>query len=128
MRRRVAAFTLLLLSGAVLAACGSEDNGGTIAEPPDNTDVVIKKVDLKTAGFTFEPTAITLTAGDAAQFVVTNADEVEHNLTVEGIGVDQDVEGGKTAEAPATEALEAGTYQYHCEYHPQQMQGTVTVA
>ncbi|HEX2701422.1 MAG TPA: cupredoxin domain-containing protein [Acidimicrobiales bacterium] len=117
----------MLLCGLVLAGCGSDDTGGTVAEPPGNSDLVTKKVDLKAAGFAFDPTAIQLTAGEAAQFVITNGDSVEHNLTVEGIDVDQDVEAGKTAQAPATKALEAGTYKFHCEYHPDQMQGTVTV-
>ncbi len=124
MHRRVAAFAVVLLSGLVLAGCGADDTGGAVAEPPAAD---VKKVDVKAAGFAFNPTAIQLTAGEDVQFVIDNGDEVEHSLTIDGLGVDQDVEGGKSAEAPVTKDLKAGTYKYHCKYHPAQMQGTVTV-
>jgi len=128
MHRRVVFCVAVLLSGLVLAGCGSDDTGGTIAEPPDTeAGAVVTKVAVKAAGFAFNPTAISLTAGEDVQFVIENGDEVEHNLTVEGLDVDQDVAGGKTAPAEVTEDLKAGTYQFHCEYHPAQMQGTVTV-
>ncbi len=125
MHRGVAAFAAVLLAGVVLAGCGSDDTGGTIAEPPAAD---VRKVEVKAAEFAFNPTEIQLTAGEDVQFTVTNGDQVEHSLTIEGLGVDQDVEGGKSAEAPVTERLKAGTYNYECKYHPQQMKGTVTVA
>lgn len=46
-------------------------------------------------------------------------------LTIDGLKVNKDVEGAKTGTATAT--VKAGTYKFRCEYHPQQMTGTVTV-
>lgn len=132
--RRALAVTIIVLSGLVLAGCGSEDTGGTIAVPDDTTGTTgtsggatIKKVDVKAADFAFDPTAIALTAGENVQFFITNGDQVKHNITVEGLGVDQDADAGTTAQAPVTMGLEAGTYKYTCKYHPAQMQGEVTV-
>jgi plastocyanin len=124
MHRRIPALAAAVLSGLLLAGCGSDDNGGTIAEPPADD---VTKISVEAAAFAFNPTEIERTAGEDVQFVVDNSDDVKHNLTIEGIGVDMDVEGKKSAEAPVTEDLKPGTYKYHCEYHPAQMQGTLTV-
>lgn len=126
MRRRFAALAVVLLSGLVLAGCGSDDNGGTVATPEDSSSSA-KKVKITAADVSFDPTEIPLTAGEDVQFVIANSGELEHNLTVKDLGIDEDVDGGKTAEAPAARALKAGSYQYHCEYHPDQMVGTITV-
>lgn len=124
MHRRVAALASVVMLVPGLAGCGSEDNGGTVAEAPATA---VKRIQVKTMNIAFDPTAIQLSAGDDVQFVIANGDQIEHNLTVEGLGVNQDVEGGKTVEAEPTTPVKAGTYQYHCEYHPDQMKGTVTV-
>ena len=123
-RRSAATLAALALSGVVLAGCGSDDNGGIVAEGPDPS---ARMVQVNAINIAFNPTDIQLTGGEDVQFVITNGDQVEHNLTVEGLGVDLDVEGGKTVDAPVTKAVKAGTYKFHCEYHPAQMQGTVTV-
>lgn len=131
MHRRIATVAAVVLASLLLAGCGSDDNGGTIADnpttPTDAGGPAAKKVELKAANFAFDPTAIQLTAGEDVQFVITNGDDVEHSLTVETLGIDQDVEGGKTAEAPVTKSLKAGTYPFVCKYHPAKMTGTITV-
>lgn len=130
MPRRPVAAAIIVLSGLVLAGCGSQDTGGTIEVPDDTaatSGATIKKVEVKAANFAFEPTAITLTAGENVQFFITNGDQVKHNLTVEGLGVDQDADASETAEAPVTMGLKAGTYKYRCKYHPAQMRGEVVV-
>jgi len=123
-RRVVAVVAGAALSGVILAGCGSKDNGGTVAEGPASS---AKMVQLNAINISYNPTDIQLTAGEDVKFVVTNGDQVKHNLTVEGLDVNQDVEGGKTVDAPVVKAVKAGTYKFHCEYHPAQMQGTVTV-
>lgn len=120
MRGRVAVVAVLVLSSLGVGACGSDDD-----TEADAGSSPAKTVNVEAANFTFDPTAIELVAGEAVTFVVKNGDQVRHNLTVEGMNVDKDVEAGETAEAAATP--EAGTYPFRCEYHPAQMQGTVTV-
>jgi plastocyanin len=45
---------------------------------------------------------------------------------VESATVNKDVEGGKTIRVKAT--LKAGTYAFHCKYHPDAMKGTIVVS
>jgi plastocyanin len=123
-QRRLAIATIALSATLVVAGCGSDkksDDAGTA----DSGGAAAKTVDIKAANFSFTPSAVELKAGDKVTFSVTNGDTVEHNLTIEDLKVDTDVEAGKTATVSATP--KAGTYQYHCEYHPQKMTGTITV-
>jgi plastocyanin len=122
MRRPLVLAAAIVLSGVVVAGCGSNDDDDVAT---DTTAAAGTPVELKTADFAFDPSTIQLTAGEAVTFVVDNADSVEHNLTIDGTDVDEDLEPGKTTDVPAT--LDAGTYTFHCEYHPAQMQGTITV-
>jgi len=107
---------VVVAAAGLLGACGSSDKPASSASGPS--------VDLTAANITFDRTQIDVKAG-AVTFVVRNTDKVEHNLTVDNGGVNKDVEGGKTAKAGAT--LKPGTYAFHCEYHPTQMKGTITV-
>jgi plastocyanin len=111
---RVAVLALTLVAVASGAACGSS---GTSSGDP---------VNITAANTTFSPTDIKLPAGKKVTFMLKNTDTIEHNLTIEGLKVKKDVEGGKTGSA--TVSPKAGTYPFHCEYHPEQMKGTVTVS
>lgn len=137
MRRALVLAAAVVLSGVVVAGCGSDDDdtasatgatsGATTGGSADTTAAAAgQRVEVKAAGFAFDPTTIQLPAGQAVTFVIENGDAVRHNLTVEGTDVDTDVEPEDTAEAPAA-TLDAGSYTFHCEYHPAQMQGTITV-
>ena len=74
--------------------------------------------------FGFDPAKLTLKSG-AATITITNSGSAEHNLTIDGLKVNKDVPAGKTASVNLT--AKAGTYPFHCEYHPTQMKGVVTV-
>lgn len=104
---RVAA--MLICAAGVLAGCGSdsssESSGG-------NT------FDLTAVNIGFSTTDIRTAPGDIT-FVVRNDDAVEHNLTIDNGKADEDVEAHKTVRVRAT--LPAGTYAFHCEYHPDTM-------
>src|SRR5256885_16242535 len=91
----------VVLAAALLAGCSSSGAKAT--------------TELQAKNITFSPTTIQLKAGEKVQFVMHNGDNVEHNLTVSQLGVNRDVEGGKTGKATATP--NAGTYEFHCKYH-----------
>jgi plastocyanin len=115
-RRFIAILALSPLSLGVLASCGS-DNGNT-------SKTGTASVDLKAADYSFQPTDLTLTAGQEATIAFKNGGSTEHNLTVEGLQVAEDVQPGKSAEVSVTPA--AGTYPFRCKYHSSQMMGTIT--
>ena len=110
---RLVAVTVILAS-ALLVGCSSSSSGAKAT------------AELQAKDITFSPTTFQLKAGEKVEFVLHNGDTIEHNLTVTQLGINKDAEGGKTAKATATP--NAGTYEFHCKYHPDQMKGTITVA
>jgi plastocyanin len=82
-------------------------------------------VKVQAADFSFSPTDIDLAADKATTLEIDNAGKVEHNMTIEGTDVNKDLEAGETTKVSVT--VKAGTYKFHCKYHPTQMKGTVTV-
>jgi plastocyanin len=118
--RRLIVVVVATASGAILAGCGSDEKKDTTGSPSGAT------VHLEADNFYFKPTDIKLAPDEPATVVVKNEGEAKHNLTAEGLGVDKDIEPGATAEVPVTP--KAGTYPFHCEYHPDKMKGTITVA
>ncbi len=117
-RFAVLAIAVTLGSAGSLSGCGG-DNGGSGSSAG-------KTINLEADNFYFKPTEITLTAGEKATLAVKNEGANEHNLTVEGLGVNEDIEPGKSADIPVTP--KAGTFEFHCEYHPDKMKGTITVS
>jgi plastocyanin len=114
----VLAIAVVTASAGLLSSCG-DDKGGSGSGSAE-------AVELEADDFYFKPTEITLSAGEKVTVAVQNEGANEHNLTVEGLGVNQDVEAGETAEVPVTP--KAGSFPYHCEYHPDKMKGTITVS
>jgi plastocyanin len=104
----------------VLAACGGgeEGGGGTSAEGGGATS-------LSMVDNAFEPGTLTVSSGATVE--VSNDGEAPHNITVEGQGIDEDVEAGQSASV--TFDLEPGDYTMFCEYHRDAgMEGTLTVS
>jgi plastocyanin len=114
----VLAIAVTLGSAGSISGCGGNKGGSGSSAG--------KTIDLEADDFYFKPTAITLTAGEKATLAVKNEGATEHNLTVEGLGVNQDLEKGKSAEIPVTP--KAGSFEFHCKYHPAKMKGTITVS
>jgi plastocyanin len=111
-----------LCVAGLLGACSSKDDGGAVSASSGSSTAI----DLKASGFSYDKTDLQAKAGDKVTFSVTNADGVEHNLTIKDLKVDLNVEAGKTARTTAT--VTAGTYPFFCEYHPDKMKGTLTVS
>jgi plastocyanin len=110
----------ILLTGALLVACSGNDAGGGAAggESSSGTTSTITMRDDE-----FVPSTVTITAGDVD---LVNEGESPHNFTIEGQGVDVDVDPGTTTTQPID--LAAGTYTIFCEFHRSDgMQGSLTV-
>ena len=128
MRRTLTSAAVVVFAGLAFAGCG-DDNG----EPEDGaaSDATVQEsttqITLVATDFKFDKTDVEASVGVPIKFQIRNeADGTKHNLTVEGLEVDKDVEAGQEAEQTVT--AEAGTYNYFCEYHPQGMKGTLTVS
>jgi plastocyanin len=145
MRRRGGGLAVLGVLAGVLALAaagcgGGNDNGSgasaaatTVApattSAPATTAAAAggdNELKLTAKNFKFDTTSFNLKSGSSYTVEVTNQDSVEHNFAFKKAGADQDVEGGEDAKVNFT-APAAGSYEFHCKYHPGTMKGTITV-
>jgi plastocyanin len=117
------------------AGCGGGDDGGsgggsaaaaTTATTAATGGGAGEEIKLTVKGIKWDITTLDLKSGTSYTVEVTNGDSVEHNFTFRQAGANQDIEGGEDAKVTFT-APAAGSYEFHCKYHPSAMKGTVTV-
>jgi plastocyanin len=111
MRRLAAA----LLVAGLLGACSRGD-------APTGEPVATNQVELPKS-YQFEPAAIVVDVGTTVTW--TNQDDFPHNVHMLD-GSDRTVDLPLGGSGTLT-FDEAGTFDYECSLHPQQMKGTVTV-
>lgn len=92
---------------------GSKTNGAAAATKVNQTD-----------GLKFAPTSVTVKTGDVVEW--DNGSSVAHNVTFDAYqSITSDtMNNGDTYQVKFTKA---GTYQFHCTFHPG-MDGSVTVS
>jgi plastocyanin len=77
-----------------------------------------------------ENPTITLAANSPATIMIQNPTETKHELVIESNGQEVassgDIMSGSSGQLVYTPTA-AGTLQYHCEYHPTTMNGTIQV-
>jgi plastocyanin len=112
---------LLLLLTAVVAlgatACGGDDGGESDGGGAAGTEITIKD-------FSFSPDPLQAKVGDT--ITVKNDDGTTHTLTADDDSVDTgNIDGGESA---SVQLDEAGTLEYHCEFHETTMKGSIEVS
>ena len=135
MRRRgcLVAGALAVVLALTAAGCGGDDEGGGTASAttaaPETTAAGgggENELKLTAKGTAWDTTSLQLTSGTSYKLEVSNQDSIEHNFTFNEGNANQDIEGGEDATINFT-APAAGSYEFHCKYHPGAMKGTVTV-
>jgi plastocyanin len=101
------------------AACGGDDGGESGGGEAGGSETAT----LTAAEFAFDPSTLTVASGGSIEF--TNEDDAEHNITAEEAGIDEDVDAKGSVTVDLSD-VEAGTYDFFCEYHPD-MKGTLEV-
>ena len=107
---------VLMTAVVLLGACGGGEATVDEAAIPD----------LTATDFSFEPAELTGTVGEETAFEVANDGQAEHNVTIEELGVDEDIEAGAHVFVTVTPE-EAGEFAFFCKFHPEQMTGTLSV-
>lgn len=112
----------IVLAGALLAACsGDSSEGGAAAGDGGGSSSGASSITMRDDEFV--PSEATVAVGDVE---LINEGESPHNFTVDGEGIDVDVDPGATVTQSID--LAAGTYTIFCEFHRSQgMQGSLTV-
>jgi plastocyanin len=127
----------------VAAACGgyggdsksSGSEGGTTtvtgqaANDHGSKDVSGEsKAEMEMYDYYFEPTVVTGKPGETITLELKNKGKVEHNLSIDGQSVDQNVAAGEQAEVQVT-FPKSGTVSFFCKFHQSQgMAGGLTVS
>jgi plastocyanin len=124
-RRTYVLIAFALALALPLAGCGGDDDDGGDSAASEEQRPSGPTTDITARDFRFEPSEVTLEAGREVTIVLTNEDDAEHNITVEDLDVDEDADGGEAGQATVTP--DAGSYDFQCKYHPNQMRGTITV-
>jgi plastocyanin len=90
------------LTGPIEDRGTAEASGGTLA--------------LDASEFAFAPTCVEAGAGETLEVTVTNTGSALHNLTIESLGIGEDVQAGRTitvqVKLPAS-----GSVPFFCKYH-----------
>lgn len=135
MRSRIATAALAAVTLA-LAACGSDDSGGSTAPAPapitatapstsggatDATAVSATAVSVDIADFAFDPAEIHVAVGGTVTW--NNTDDQQHTATGSGVFDTGAIAPGSSASFTFDEA---GEVSYICSFHPF-MKGTVVV-
>ena len=123
MSKRKSVVAVAMMVGLLGAACGGDDggdDGGAATSGGGGGEAVT----LTAAEFAWDPDTLTASAGGSIELV--NEDDAEHNLTIEDAGIDEDVAGGESLTVDLAD-VEAGSYDFVCEYHPDTMTGTLEV-
>ena len=112
----------LLLVAVAAAGCGRDEGDGT-----DTGAAVENTLNVEAFDFYFEPTSLNVDVGAEVTIDFTNSGSVEHSWT--STDLDAEVEAGAGEESSVTfvAPAEPGSYDYFCEYHPDDMQGTISI-
>jgi len=130
--------TLAIVAVAVVAAACGGGKGESSATPTPATTPTpaagAMEIDVAAQGIAFDKTTLEAKASQPFAIRLDNKDSVTHNLHIftkkggDSIAVtDPDaVQGGKTGTLTTTIA-QPGDYYFQCDFHPGQMNGTLTV-
>ena len=144
----LAAIAVLLLLGLVLGGMGRTGGGwwgpmdgrmgghmdgmwgqrssqGVAPDAIDDAD----EITVEVTEMAFDPASFEVTAGEPVNLTVTNTGQVFHDLTIDELDLQIDVDSGQTATA-GLEIDEPGDYVYYCSvpgHASAGMQGTLTV-
>jgi plastocyanin len=112
----VAALALVLAAAACGGGGSSSGNAGESGSG---------KTEVELDDNYFQPKTIQGKPGDTITLELKNEGSAEHNFTIDGQSVDQDVEPGDEAEVDIT-IPQSGSVQFYCKYHKAEgMTGTL---
>ncbi len=112
---RVLAVPLVAVLALALSACGG-------------TQTVERTVDAVKVegGVGFNPLTITVDKRNRVEMLVGNATDAVHGFSIEGYGIQEEIQPGAALELDFT-ATNAGTYKVYCQLHEDHKTSTLIV-
>ena len=120
--KRVWALSLAAAAMLAFAACG--DNGST-DDTGDNADAT--PITVVATDFQFDQTSLSVAPGETVELTLDNQGQAPHTFDSEDLSVDVETDPGESASTTFTAPDEAGTFEFHCDVHPDQMKGEIVV-
>ncbi len=110
---------LTMLSAAIvttltLTACADD------APPPDVSGTSVAMSEMK-----FEPSTLTVTSGAEVQIGLSNPGNTKHNLTIDGLDIDEDLDNGDATSFTFTAPATPGEYRIYCDIPGHESSGMV---
>lgn len=121
MRNGTRLLALLGVLALVLVACGDDDPGSSGGGGGS------EQITVTAEDFSFTESEIQLEPGAEVELTLENVGDTEHSFTSEELDVEVEAPGGEEASTTFTAPDEEGSFDFFCEYHPDQMTGTVVV-
>lgn len=120
MRQSVRILIATAFAGIVVAACG----GAAASQPAaPASQPSVAEISVGATDFAFDPGAIELPADAGATVTLTNKGTVEHDITVDALGVKIYATPGQTVSGTVT--AKAGTYEFYCSIPGHKQAGMV---
>jgi plastocyanin len=114
----------LIGSVLMLGACGGDDessSGGSSGGGSGSSSIEVTATDFK-----FDKTSFDVDAGSEVAVTLTNDGGTEHGFTIDDPEFQIEAEDGESADGTFT-APDSGSFEFYCQYHPDQMRGEITV-
>ncbi|MEA2435122.1 MAG: hypothetical protein QOG54_2579 [Actinomycetota bacterium] len=110
----------LLLSFVALlsVACGNDTN-----EAAAQTQTL----DVTAFDFHFENETLLIEPGASVTINFTNNGENLHSFTVDDFNLEIEANSGESVSSTFTAPTTPGAYDFYCKYHPDDMQGTISI-
>ena len=109
---------LLLCFSLVLGGCGQDD------EPEAD---LTQALELEAYDFYFEDTDLIVSLGADVVLDFVNAGGTTHSFTVPDLDLDVQASSGDSTEVEFQAPDEAGTVDFYCKFHPDDMKGTLSI-
>ena len=116
--KAIVMLSVVWATAGLFAGCGEEET----EEPANSVSVTVEAFDTY-----HEPNTLAFDLGARVNLTLVNNGEVEHSFTSEDLDVAVEAGAGESAEASFTVPTEPGSYDFFCKYHPEEMQGTVSI-
>ena len=123
-----------LYSGAASSSVASASPTSSVSAAASHIKMTAKEVDEVyrwSAGNGGNNPALTMSANADNILQIDNPTDSKHELVIESNGKEVATSGDIAPNSSGQVEFKptaAGTYEYHCEYHPDTMKGTITVA